>query len=166
MYLCGNIYNKKLKQYLSILDNILKSEVRRKDDFKVGFATSVDVVREAGGLRLKAILVIAREQGVEIEDTTCRCIDENLLAALADANVHKMRAFFNNANRHITMLAGDKMVTFIDFCETFKNINLQIILFSHGWDIDADAIREQFLQKVHKNRFLSRQNKKDYGYYY
>lgn len=141
----------KLRQYLSILDNILKSDIRRREvDFKFGFATSADVVKEASGLRLEAIRVIAREQSVEIEDTTCRCIDENLLAALADAHVRKMRAYFNNANKHITMLTGDEMVTFIDFCETFKKRHSSNKTVQSWMDIDADAIRQQFIQKVHK----------------
>ena len=61
--------------------------------FKATFATSADVVMKASGLRLEAIRVIAREQGVEIEDTVCRCIDESLLAELADAHVRRMRAY-------------------------------------------------------------------------
>ena len=37
--------------------------------FKAVFTTSAEVVMKASGLRLEAIRVIAREQGVEIEDT-------------------------------------------------------------------------------------------------
>jgi hypothetical protein len=42
----------KLRQHLSILGNIMKSDIRREVDFRIGFATSADMVKEAGGLRL------------------------------------------------------------------------------------------------------------------
>jgi hypothetical protein len=105
---------------------------------------------EASGLRLEAIRVIAREQGVEIGDTACRCIDESLLDALADAHVRKMRAYFNNAQRHIAELAGDELATFINFCQTFNNRQSSDSAAQTWSDIDTDAIREQFIQKVHE----------------
>ena len=82
-----------MKQYLDILDDVLEPDEMNWDFFETDFTTSADVVMKASGLRLEAIRVIAREQGVEIEDTACRCIDESLLAALADAHVRKMRAY-------------------------------------------------------------------------
>ena len=82
-----------MKQYLDILDDVLEPDEMNWDFFETDFTTSAEVVMKASGLRLEAIRVIAREQGVEIEDTACRCIDESLLAALADAHVRKMRAY-------------------------------------------------------------------------
>ena len=114
------------------------------------FATSADVVMEASGLRLEAIRVIAREQGVEIEDTACRCIDESLLAALADAHVRKLKAYFNNAKRHIAELSGEELTTFLNFCKTFKSRQTTNSTAKLWSDIDTDAIREQFIQKVHE----------------
>ena len=104
-----------MRQYLDQLDDVLKSRETDWDFFETGFTTSADVVMKASGLRLEAIRVIAREQGVEIEDTACRSIDESLLAALADAHVRRMRAYFNNARRHVAELSGDELATFIDF---------------------------------------------------
>lgn len=122
---------------LSELDNVFK------------FTTSADVVMEASGLRLEAIRVIARGHGVEIEDTTCRCIDESLLADLADAHVRMMKAYFNNAKRHIVELSADEFITFIDFCEAFKIRNSVGAAWS--WtDIDENAIRDHFIQEVRK----------------
>ena len=139
-----------MRQYLDILDNTLEYSKIAENFFKAFFSTSADVVMKASGLRLEAIRVIAREQGVEIEDTACRCIDESLLAALADAHVRKMRAYFNNARRHIAELSGDELAMFLDFCETFKN-RQSIGSTAQAWsDIDTDAIREQFIQKVHE----------------
>lgn len=144
-------YNiKKMKQYLSMLDDILRSAETRESNFGMGFTTSAEVVIKASGLRLEAIRVIAREQGVEIEDTTCRCINESLLAALADAHVRKMRAYFNNAKRHFDQLAGDELATYIDFCRTFNKRQSPENTAQSWKDIDADAIREQFLQKVYE----------------
>lgn len=77
----------KMNKNLSILSKVLSSAEIEKSMFEIGFITSSEVVIEASGLRLEAVRVIAREQGVEIEDTACRCIDESLLAALADAHV-------------------------------------------------------------------------------
>ena len=139
-----------MRQYLDQLDDILKSRETEWDFFETGFTTSADVVMEASGLRLEAIRVIAREQGVEIEDTACRCIDENLLAALADAHVRKMRAYFNNARRHFAELSGDELATFNDFCQTFKNRQSSDTAAQSWSDIDTDAICEQFIEKVHK----------------
>lgn len=131
------------------LDDVLKSRETDWDFFETGFTTSADVVMKVSGLRLEAIRVIAREQGVEIEDTACRCIDESLLAALADAHVRKMRAYFNNARRHADQLSGDELATFIDFCQTFRNRQSDIA--AQSWnDIDTDAIREQFIEKVYE----------------
>ena len=124
--------------------------MKEKSAFEIWFTTSADVVMRASGLRLEAIRVIAREQGVEIEDTACRSIDESLLAALADAHVRRMRAYFNNARRHIAELGGDELATFIDFCQTFKKRQSSDNAAQSWTDIDADAIREQFLQKVHE----------------
>lgn len=118
--------------------------------FKATFATSADVVMKASGLRLEAIRVIAREQGVDIEDTACRCIDESLLAELADAHVRRMRAYFNNARRHLAELNGDDLAVFIDFCKTFKNRQSSDSTAKAWSDIDTDAIREQFIQRVHE----------------
>ena len=139
-----------MRNYLSITDDILETASEEKSIFSMGFTTSADVVMKAGGLRLEAIRVIAREQGVAIEDTACRCIDESLLAALADAHVRKMRAYFNNARRHLADLAGDELATYVDFCNTFKRRQSLENAATSWTDIDADAIREQFLQKVHE----------------
>ena len=112
------------------------------------FTTSADVVMKASGLRIEAIRAIAREQGIEIEDTESRCIDENLLSLLADAHVRQLKSYFNKTNRHISELTGAELSMFIDFCETFKKCQTNKSALS--WDnIDADAIREQFIKKVH-----------------
>jgi len=93
-----------MRQYLDIQAEALEHSQIAGKLFKAVFSTSADVVMKASGLRLEAIRVIAREQGVEIEDTACRCIDESLLAALAEAHVRRMRAYFNNARRHVAEL--------------------------------------------------------------
>lgn len=139
-----------MNQYLDILGNVLESCETDWGFFETDFTTSADVVMKASGLRLEAIRVIAREQGVEFEDTACRCIDESLLAALADAHVRKMRAYFNNVRRHIDQLSGDELAMFIDFCETFKNRQSSSNTVQTWSDIDTDAIREQLLQRVHE----------------
>lgn len=139
-----------MNSYLDQLDDVLKSCEMNWGLTETGFTTSADVVMRASGLRLEAIRVIAREQGVEIEDTACRCIDESLLAALADAHVRKMRAYFNNARRHIAELDGDELATFINFCQTFNNRQSSDSAAQTWSDIDTDAIREQFMQKVHE----------------
>ena len=119
-------------------------------DFHPFISTSADVVMKASGLRLEAIRMIAREQGVEIEDSACRCIDESLLAELADAHVRRLKAYFNNAKRHIAELAGDEMATFVDFCKTFKKSHTSDTTALTWSDIDTDAIKEQFTRKVHQ----------------
>lgn len=139
-----------MEQYLSHIVDAMKFSKISENFFKATFATSADVVMKASGLRLEAIRVIAREQGVEIEDTTCRCIDESLLAELADAHVRRMRAYFNNARRHIAELNGDDLAVFIDFCKTFKNRQSSDSTAQSWSDIDTDAIREQFIQRVHE----------------
>lgn len=114
-----------------------------------GFRTSADVVMEASGLRIEAIRAIAREQGIKIVETSSRCIDENLLSLLADAHVRRLKFYFNNSKRHLAELSGAELSTFIDFCNTFKKhqITKNAAL---SWDIiDTDAIREQFIRKVH-----------------
>ncbi len=114
-----------------------------------GFRTSADVVMEASGLRIEAIRAIAREQGIKIDETSSRCIDENLLSLLADAHVRRLKFYFNNSKRHLAELSGAELSTFIDFCNTFKKhqITKNAAL---SWDIiDTDAIREQFIRKVH-----------------
>lgn len=139
-----------MKQYLFQTDDVLVYSKTAENFFKALFTTSADVVMEASGLRLEAIRVIAREQGVEIEDTACRCIDESLLAALADAHVRKLRAYFNNARRHLAELSGDDLAAFVDFCNTFKNRQSSETTAQTWSDIDTDAIREQFIQRVHE----------------
>lgn len=112
------------------------------------FTTSADVVMKASGLRIEAIRAIAREVGIEIEDVESRCIDENLLSLLADAHVRQLKSYFNKTKRHISELTGAELSMFIDFCETFKKRQSNNSALS--WDnIDADAIREQFIKKVH-----------------
>lgn len=112
------------------------------------FTTSADVVMKASGLRIEAIRAIARERGIEIEDTESRCIDENLLSLLADAHVRQLKSYFNKSKRHISELTGAELAMFVDFCETFKKRHSNNSALS--WDnIDADAIREQFIKKVH-----------------
>lgn len=56
--------------------------------FGYDFTTSAGVVMKACGLRLKAIRVEAREEGVEMDDPVCSNIDLSLLAALTDALRH------------------------------------------------------------------------------
>ena len=126
-----------MKQILDILEKVFDNAEIKDSVFKMGFTTSADVVMKASGLRLEAIRVIAREQGVEIEDTACRCIGESLLAAFADAHVRKIRAYFNNARRHIADLAGDELATFIDFCKTFNKRHSTDITALSWKDIDA-----------------------------
>ena len=137
-------------QYLSHIVDAMEFSKITGNFFKAVFATSAEVVMKASGLRLEAIRVIAREQGVEIEDTACRCIDESLLAELADAHVRRMRAYFNNARRHIAELNGDDLAVFSDFCKTFKNRQSSDSTAQSWSDIDTDAIREQFIQRVHE----------------
>ena len=139
-----------MSQHLPIMDRASEFSAIQAKMFEAIFGTSVDVVIKASGLRLEAIRAIAREQGVEIEDTACRCIDESLLAALADAHVRKMRAYFNNARRHIAELKGEELATYMDFCKTFKNRQSSDSAAQTWRDIDTDAIREQFIQKVHE----------------
>ena len=139
-----------MKQYLSHIVDALEYSKTAGNLFMATFTTSADVVMKAGGLRLEAIRVIAREQGVEIEDTACRCIDESLLAALADAHVRRMRAYFNNTRRHIAEINGDDLATFTNFCKTFKNRQSSDSTAQAWSDIDTDAIREQFIQRVHE----------------
>ena len=69
---------------------------------------------------------------------------------MADAHVRKMRAYFNNARRHADQLSGDELATFIDFCQTFKNRQISDTAAQSWSDIDTDAIREQFIERVHK----------------
>lgn len=114
------------------------------------FTTSADVVMKASGLRLEAVRAIAREQGVKIEETACRCIDESLLAFLADAHVRRLKAYFHNAKRHIPELADDELVTFVKFCETYKKRQHSVSCSLFWADIDIEAIRERFIDKVHK----------------
>jgi len=137
-----------MTKILDIQERVLSNAEIDCSLFKTRFTTSADVVMKASGLRLEAIRVIAREQGVVIEDTACRCIDESLLAVLADAHVRKMRAYFYNARRHLAELAGDELATYVDFCKTFKRRQSSENAASSWTDIDADAIRKQFLQKV------------------
>lgn len=112
------------------------------------FTTSADVVMKVSGLRIEAIRVIAREVGIEIEDAESRCIDENLLSLLANAHVRQLKSYFNKTIRHISELTGAELSMFIKFCETFKKRQSNNSALS--WDnIDADAIREQFIHKVH-----------------
>lgn len=112
------------------------------------FTTSADAVMKASGLRIEAIRAIAREVGIEIEDIESRCIDENLLSLLADAHVRQLKSYFNRTKRHISELTGAELSMFADFCETFKKRQSNNSALS--WDnIDADAIREQFIKKVH-----------------
>lgn len=141
---------KQMKFSLPNMDNFLDIVKIEESVFKSLFTTSAEVVMEASGLRLEAIRVIAREHGVEIEDTACRCIDESLLVELADAHVRQMKAYFNNAKRHIAELGGDELATFVDFCQTFKKRQSSDTAAQSWTDIDADAIREQFIQKVHR----------------
>jgi len=58
-----------MKQNLSHIADAMEFSKIAGNMFKAVFATSADVVMKASGLRLEAIRVIAREQGVEIEDT-------------------------------------------------------------------------------------------------
>lgn len=139
-----------MNQYLDILTEVLDPIKEGKGLLKTQFTTSADVVMKASGLRFEAIRVIAREQGVEIEDTTCRCIDENLLVALADAHVRRMRTYFINVRRHVAELDGDELAIFLDFCRTFNNRQSSDPIAQRWSDIDTDAIREQFIQRVHE----------------
>ena len=114
------------------------------------FTTSADVVMKASGLRFEAVRAIAREQGVEIEDQACRCIDESLLAFLAEAHIRRLKAYFHNAKRHLAELPGDELATFVEFCETYQKRQHSYSSSLQWADIDTEAIREQFLDKVHK----------------
>jgi hypothetical protein len=105
---------------------------------------------KASGLRIEAICAIAREQGVKIEDVQSRCIDENLLEELANAQVRRLKSYFNNTKRHISDLNGADIRAFVDFCTTFKKRHINQA--TGTWeDIDTDAIRQQFLKKVHNS---------------
>lgn len=123
--------------------------------FNNNFTTSADAVRKACGLRLEAIRVIASEHGVEINDPACSNIDLNLLAALADAHIRRLRTYYNNAQQHAALLGSDELTTFVEFCETFKKRQVEIVC---SWDnIDVDSVKEQFFRKVkeltpHKKR--------------
>ncbi len=114
--------------------------------FSEDFTTSADVVRNACGLPLEAIRVVAREQGVKIDDPACSNIKLDLLAALADAHVRHIKAYYRNAQRYVAQLGGNELTTFVDFCETFKKRHVDTVC---SWDdIDIDAIKERFFRKV------------------
>lgn len=114
--------------------------------FSNNFTTSADAVRKACGLRFEAIRVIANEQGVEINDPACSNINLNLLAALADAHVSRLRTYYNNVQRHTALLGTDELTTFVEFCETFKKRQVETVC---SWDnIDVDSVKEQFFRKV------------------
>ena len=115
------------------------------------FMTSAKVVMDASGLRIEAIRSIAREQGIEIEDEQSRCIDENLLEELANAHVRRLKSYFNNTRRYISEVSGADLKTFVEFCKTFKKHQIDFPSAQTWNDIDTDAIREQFLKKVHSS---------------
>lgn len=134
----------------SLSDSTLKEHLEAIFESVSRFTTSADVVIKASGLRIEAIRAIAREQGIEIENVESRCIDENLLSLLADAHVRRLKSYFNNSKRHIAELSGAELSTFVDFCKTFKK-HLSNDHAALSWDdIDTNAIREQFIQKVKK----------------
>lgn len=112
------------------------------------YMTSAEVVMEASGLRIEAIRSIARERGVEINDVRSRCIDENLLSLLADAHIRRLKAYFNKSKRHLGELSCEDYIAFDDFCKTFKKSTFNYKPVSWN-DIDTDAIREQFYEKVY-----------------
>lgn len=112
------------------------------------YMTSAEVVMEASGLRLEAVRSIAREHGIEINDVRSRCIDENLLSYLADAHIRRLKAYFNKSKRHLSELSCEDYIAFDDFCQTFKKSTFNYKPVSWN-DIDVDAIREQFYEKVY-----------------
>ena len=137
-----------MKEILSYTGG-MESSLEKAFGIICAFRTSAEAVMKASGLRFEAIRAVAREQGVKIEKSDSRCIDENLLSLLADAHVRRLRCYFNNALRHVKELSGTELFTFIDFFNTFKKsqVNKDTKL---SWDvIDIDAIREQFIVKVH-----------------
>lgn len=144
MHFC--ISSSLLVSQLGVLDVTLDDVL---EALKTEFRTSADIVVEASGLRIEAVRAIAREKGVEIEDPACRCIDEELLAELADAHLRRMKAYFHNASRHMGDLSGEELSTFVNFCQTFKKRQSSNNEASSWNDIDSDAIREYFIRKVH-----------------
>jgi len=133
---------------VSLSNNTLNYSAIQANMSKSLFATSIDVVREASGLSLETIQTIAREQGAEINDTACGCVDQKLLAAVAEAYVRKMKAYFNNLKKRIAELDCEELSTFVGFCTTFKNRQSQDTTAQTWSDIDTDALREQFTRKV------------------
>lgn len=129
------------KNYLSDLVETVRKQLNV-------FTTSAAVVMKSSGLRIEVIRGIARKVGVEIKDIDSRCIDEELLSLLADAHVRQIKSYFYKTKRHIFDLSDAELSTFIDFCKIFKK--QQSNNSETSWDnIDENAIREQFINKVY-----------------
>lgn len=145
-----------MKQYLDFLSLVLGIKTYPE------YLTSAEVVMKASGLRLEAIRSIAREKGVEIQDVRSRCIDENLLSLLADAHIRRLKSYFNKSIRHFGELSAEDRITFDDFCQTFKKSTFNYKPVSWN-DIDTDAIREQFFEKVYYLCPKSQVSNKEFG---
>lgn len=131
------------------LDILHKNVFQKVFEEQLKFMTSADVIMKACGLRQETICAIARKHGVEIDDVSSKCIDEELLSLLADAHVRQMKSYFHNAKHHLSELIGEELSTFLGFCDVFNRPYVSGVPMSWN-DIDADAVREQFIRKVHE----------------
>lgn len=134
---------------MSVLDKIQETVVQKAIEEQFRFMTSADVIMKACGLHFETIRAIARKRGVEIEDASSRCIDEELLSLLADAHVRQMKSYYYSSKRHLSELSGEDLAVFFSFCDVFKRPNVRGTSISWN-DIDTDAVRRQFIRKVHE----------------
>lgn len=76
------------------LDILHKNVFQKVFEEQLRFMTSADVIMKVCGLRLETICAIARKHGVDIDNVSSKCIDEELLSLLADAHVRQMKYIF------------------------------------------------------------------------
>lgn len=109
---------------------------------------SLAVLSNEMNVPIAAIRAIARTENVNI-DSQSECISEDSLGVYADAYIRKLKAYFRRMTRNEQLRPDpEEAIAFDKFCNSFKK-STQNESNVRSWDdIDEDAIREHFCEKV------------------
>lgn len=132
-----------MKQFLDIFFGLTESILNEPV-----YITKMEVIREIMGVPAVAIQSLANSAGVEPDEKGRLRLNESNLSYFADAYVRKMKSYFHRAKREMNQLGPDEILTFNQFCTTFKNPD-SLSTRNLSWeDIDVNAIRKQFIKQV------------------
>lgn len=114
-------------------------------------STSLNIIAEVMGVPVCAVKSIWRQGGNADVNPSSLCIDEERLVLFTDAYIRKMKNYFRSSVRNHSELTFEEAKDFGLFVESFKKKECKSTGVTSWSQIDEEALRNSFVERVKKS---------------